>query len=179
MGLKYNDIEGLKTAVPSVVIRPNSYRPTKTQSSIRRVPLFALLKPDELSFFINFVQSNIGDSSNKFIFTLSSDQRPIDDHVPLQLLRRVLKDISIDDGAAEHTFHGFRHTAVSNLSLALLGPLELVKALTDYEKTTYCESNMAYSESTLMHKIAGTPYQVLWVTSHLSVALSITTILPL
>lgn len=34
----------------------------------------------------------------------------------------------------EHTFHGFRHTAVSNLSLALLGPLDLVKALTDYEK---------------------------------------------
>lgn len=134
LGLKYNDIEGLKAATPSVVIRPNSYRSTKTQSSIRRIAIFALLKPDELSFFINFVQSNIGGNSNKFIFTLSSDQRPIDDHIPLQLLRRVLKDISIDDGAAEHTFHGFRHTAVSNLSLALLGPPDLVKALTDYEK---------------------------------------------
>ncbi|KRG35124.1 hypothetical protein AK822_10185 [Psychrobacter sp. P11F6] len=134
LGLKYNDIEGLKTAVPSVVIRPNSYRPTKTQSSIRRVPLFALLKPNELNFFINFVQSNIGDSSNKFIFTLSSDQRPIDDHVPLQLLKRVLKDISVDDNVAEHTFHGFRHTAVSNLSLALLGHPDLVKALTDYDE---------------------------------------------
>jgi len=133
LGLKYNDIEGLKTAVPSVVIRPNSYRPTKTQSSIRRVPLFALLKPNELNFFINFVQSNIGDSSNKFIFTLSSDQRPIDDHVPLQLLKRVLKDISVDDNVAEHTFHGFRHTAVSNLSLALVGHSDLVEALTDYD----------------------------------------------
>lgn len=135
LGLKYNDIEGLKTAVPSVVIRPNSYRPTKTQSSIRRVPLFALLKPNELNFFINFVQSNIGDSSNKFIFTLSSDQRPIDDHVPLQLLKRVLKDISVDDNVAEHTFHGFRHTAVSNLSLALVGPSDLVEALTDYDES--------------------------------------------
>lgn len=135
LGLKYNDIEGLKTSVPSVVIRPNSYRPTKTQSSIRRVPLFALLKPNELNFFINFVQSNIGDSSNKFIFTLSSDQRPIDDHVPLQLLKRVLKDISVDDNAAEHTFHGFRHTAVSNLSLALVGPSDLVEALTDYDES--------------------------------------------
>ncbi|WP_298974658.1 tyrosine-type recombinase/integrase [uncultured Psychrobacter sp.] len=135
LGLKYNDIEGLKTAVPSVVIRPNSYRPTKTQSSIRRVPLFALLKPNELNFFINFVQSNIGDSSNKFIFTLSSDQRPIDDHVPLQLLKRVLKDISVDDNVAEHTFHGFRHTAVSNLSLALVGHSDLVEALTDYDKS--------------------------------------------
>ena len=134
LGLKYNDIEGLKAAAPSVVIRPNSYRSTKTQSSIRRIAVFALLKPDELSFFINFVQSNIGDNSNKFIFTLSSDQRPIDDHVPLQLLKRVLKDISVDNNVAEHTFHGFRHTAVSNLSLALLGDPDLIEALTDYDK---------------------------------------------
>ncbi|MGP5076371.1 hypothetical protein ACTXGZ_12900, partial [Psychrobacter celer] len=134
LGLKYNDIEGLKTATPSVVIRPNSYRPTKTQSSIRRVPLFALLKHDELNFFMNFVQSNIGGTSNKFIFTLSSDQRPIDDHVPLQLLKRVLKDISVDDSAADHTFHGLRHTAVSNLSLALLGHSDLIEALNDYGK---------------------------------------------
>ncbi|MFP3455935.1 tyrosine-type recombinase/integrase [Psychrobacter sp. SIMBA_152] len=135
LGLKYNDIEGLKTATPSVVIRPNSYRPTKTQSSVRRVPLFALLKPDELNFFMNFVQSNIGDNSNKFIFTLSSDQRPIDDHVPLQLLKRVLKDISVDDNVTEHTFHGFRHTAVSNLSLVLVGHSDLVEALTDYDES--------------------------------------------
>ncbi|WP_185156606.1 MULTISPECIES: tyrosine-type recombinase/integrase [Psychrobacter] len=134
LGLKYSDIEGLKAATPSVVIRPNSYRPTKTQSSIRRIALFALLKPDELNFFINFVQSNIGSHSNKFIFTLSSDQRPIDDHVPLQLLKRVLKDMSVDHNVAEHTFHGFRHTAVSNLSLALLGHPDLVEALTDYDE---------------------------------------------
>ncbi|AGP49338.1 hypothetical protein PSYCG_09190 [Psychrobacter sp. G] len=134
LGLKYNDIEGLKAATPSVVIRPNSYRSTKTQSSIRRVAVFALLKHDELDFFMNFVQSNIGGNPNKFIFTLSSDQRPIDDHVPLQLLKRVLKDISVDDNVAEHTFHGFRHTAVSNLSLALLGDPDLVHALTDYDK---------------------------------------------
>ncbi|MDE4454828.1 tyrosine-type recombinase/integrase [Psychrobacter sp. DAB_AL62B] len=135
LGLKYNDIEGLKAAIPSVVIRPNSYRPTKTQSSIRRVALFALLNPDELNFFINFVQSNIGVNPNKFIFTLSSDQRPIDDHVPLQLLKRTLKDISVDDDVAQHTFHGFRHTAVSNLSLVLLGHPDLVEALTDYDKS--------------------------------------------
>ena len=134
LGLKYNDIEGLKAATPSVVIRPNSYRSTKTQSSIRRIAIFALLKPDELRFFINFVQSNIGGNPNKFIFTLSSDYRPIDDHVPLQLLKRVLKDISADDSTAEHTFHGFRHTAVSNLSLALLGHPDLIEALTDYDK---------------------------------------------
>ena len=132
LGLKFNDIEGIKSALPSVVIRPNHYRSTKTKSSIRRVPVFALLKPDELNLFINFVQSNISDNPNKFIFTLSSEQCPIDDHVPLQLLKKVLKDISIDDNVATHTFHGFRHTAVSNLSLVLLGHPDLVQSLTNY-----------------------------------------------
>ena len=132
LGIKYDDIEGLKEATPSVVIRPNSYRPIKTQSSNRRVPIFALLKPDELHFFMTFAQSNIGNNSNKFIFTLSSDQRPIDDHVPLQLLKQVLKDISLDDKFAKHTFHGFRHTAVSNLSLVLLGHPDLIQSLTNY-----------------------------------------------
>ena len=135
LGLKFSDIEGLKVATPSLVIRPNSYRSTKTQSSVRRVPIFALLKPDELHFFMSFVQSNIGDNENKFIFTLSSNQRPIDDHVPLDLLKQVLKDISIDGNVATHTIHGFRHTAVSNLSLVLLGHPDLVQSLTDYDNS--------------------------------------------
>ena len=79
-----------------IIIKPNSYRSTKTQSSIRRIALFALLKPAELNFFINYIQSNIGANNNKFIFTLSVDRRPIDDHIPLQLLKRILKDISTD-----------------------------------------------------------------------------------
>ncbi|MFZ3144093.1 tyrosine-type recombinase/integrase [Psychrobacter glacincola] len=135
LGLKFSDIEGLKVATPSLVIRPNSYRSTKTQSSVRRVPIFALLKPDELHFFMSFVQSNIGDNENKFIFTLSSNQRPIDDHVPLDLLKQVLKDISINGNVATHTIHGFRHTAVSNLSLVLLGHADLVQSLTDYDNS--------------------------------------------
>lgn len=135
LGLKFRDIEGLKVATPSLVIRPNSYRSTKTQSSVRRVPIFALLKPNELHFFMSFVQSNIGDNQNKFIFTLLSDQRPIDDHVPLQLLKQVLKDISIDSDVATYTIHGFRHTAVSNLSLVLLSHPDLVQSLTDYDNS--------------------------------------------
>ena len=135
LGLKFSDIEGLKVATPSLVIRPNSYRSTKTQSSVRRVPIFALLKPDELHFFMSLVQSNIGVNPNKFIFTLSSNQRPIDDHVPLDLLKQVLKDISIEGNVATHTIHGFRHTAVSNLSLVLLGHPDLVQSLTDYDNS--------------------------------------------
>ena len=84
---------------------------------------------------MSLVQSNIGDNENKFIFTLSSNQRPIDDHVPLDLLKQVLKDISINGNVATHTIHGFRHTAVSNLSLVLLGHADLVQSLTDYDNS--------------------------------------------
>lgn len=135
LGLKFNDIEGLNVSEPSIIIKPNSYRSTKTQSSIRRIALFALLKPAELNFFINYIQSNIGANTNKFIFTLSADRRPIEDHIPLQLLKRILKDVSTDKKATNHTFHAFRHTAISNLSLVLLGHIDLIETLTDYDKS--------------------------------------------
>lgn len=134
LGLRYIDIEGLAHGQPSIIVRPNKYRSTKTQGSIRRVAIFALLKPQELEFFINFVESNIGSNSNKFIFTLSSAHQPIDDHVPLQLLKKILTDISVSDESCNFTFHAFRHTAVSNLSLVLNGRQDLIQALTDYNK---------------------------------------------
>jgi len=134
LGLRFIDIEGLDALTPSLVVRSNSHRGLKTASSNRRIPIFALLQPDELAFFIRYVQSNIGINPNHFIFSLSSSQQPIDDHVPLQLLGRILKNISIDDDALNHTFHAFRHTAVSNLALALCGDTELTRALTDYSE---------------------------------------------
>lgn len=132
LGLRYIDIEVLSQGQPSVIVRPNKYRSTKTQGSIRRIAIFALLKPQELMFFINYVQSNIGNNPNKFIFTLSNSHQPIDDHVPLQLLRQILKDISIEKEPPNFTFHAFRHTAISNLSLVLNGRQDLITALTDY-----------------------------------------------
>lgn len=133
LGLRYIDIEGLDEPTPSVVVRNNSYRRLKNASSNRRIFIFALLKPKELAFFVRYVQSNIGTNPNNFIFTLSSAQSPVDDHVPLQLLRRILQDISGNEGTISYTFHAFRHTAVSNLSLVLHGHLDLVEALTDYD----------------------------------------------
>lgn len=135
LGLKFNDIEGLPQSQPSVVIRPNNYRSTKTQSSIRRIPVFALLRPDELTLFLSFIQSNIGTNPNRFIFTLSSDRQPLHDHAPLQLFKRILKDITIKgDSEINHTFHGFRHTAITNLSLVLMGHKHLIQSLTDYDE---------------------------------------------
>ncbi|WP_348549581.1 site-specific integrase [Psychrobacter sp. KFRI-CH2-11] len=134
LGLRFIDIEGLDTLMPSIVVRSNSYRGLKTASSNRRIPIFALLQPDELAFFIRYAQSSIGINPNHFMFSLSSSKNPVDDHVPLQLLKRLLNDISIDDNQLSHTFHAFRHTAVSNLALLLCGDTELTCALTDYNE---------------------------------------------
>jgi len=134
LGLKFIDIEGLDASKPSIVVRNNSYRGLKTASSNRRIPVFALLQPDELAFFIRYVQSNIGINPNHFIFSLSSSQQPVEDHVPLQLLKQVLNNISGKDNALNHTFHAFRHTAVSNLSLVLCADTTLTCAITDYNE---------------------------------------------
>ena len=135
LGLRYIDIEGLNSPSPSLVVRSNPYRDLKTAGSNRRIPIYALLQPDELELFIRYTQSTVGLNPRSFIFTLSSEKTPIDDHVPLQLLRRILQDIPKKPGnKPEQTFHAFRHTAVTNLSLVLCGDTELVKALTDYNE---------------------------------------------
>ncbi|CAM4222180.1 site-specific integrase [Psychrobacter arenosus] len=132
LGLRYIDVEGRSSDQPSIVIRPNQYRSLKTQGSNRRCPVFALLKPAELELFKNYISTHIGNNPNKFIFTLSISPTVIDASLPLELLRRVLKDVSDDSTAPNHTLHGFRHTAISNLSLVLNGPMAMVEALTDY-----------------------------------------------
>ncbi|WP_201530063.1 hypothetical protein [Psychrobacter frigidicola] len=43
LGLRYADIEGFTLGEPSLVVRPNIYRSTKTQGSIRRVAAFSFL----------------------------------------------------------------------------------------------------------------------------------------
>ena len=166
LGLRYIDIEVLSQGQPSVIVRPNKYRSTKTQGSIRRIAIFALLKPQELRFFINYVQSNIGHNPNKFIFTLSNSHQPIDDHVPLQLLRQVLKDISIEKAPPNFTFHAFRHTAVSNLSLVLNGRQDLITALTDY----HCDDVLRIKHGLLGEHIEGSDrwYGLSGIMGHLS-----------
>ena len=134
LGLKFIDIEGLDALTPSLVVRSNSYRGLKTASSNRRIPIFALLQPDELALFIRYVQSNIGINPNHFMFSLSSSQQPVEDHVPLQLLKHILNNTSDKDNALSHTFHAFRHTAVSNLSLVLCADSTLTCAMTDYNE---------------------------------------------
>ncbi|MBF2719668.1 MULTISPECIES: tyrosine-type recombinase/integrase [unclassified Psychrobacter] len=127
LGLRYADIEGFTLGEPSLVIRPNIYRSTKTQGSIRRVAAFSLLSDEELNFFNRYVQLNKLNKTD-YIFSPSYDKYPIDDAEPLAVLRKILSLLE----AKDHTFHAFRHTAITNLSLILNADDQLVKTLTGY-----------------------------------------------
>ncbi|MFZ3075976.1 MAG: site-specific integrase [Psychrobacter glacincola] len=133
LGLKYADIEGIQQGKPSVIVRPNHYRLIKTDNSIREVPLFALLKPSELALFIKFITINKTKNIQRFIFTLSSSQLPLADHVPIKLLKLLYQDIG-GSNDVRMTFHGLRHTAMTNLALVMQGHPDLVNSLTDYDQ---------------------------------------------
>lgn len=133
LGLKYADIEGMKQGKPSVMIRPNHYRLIKTDNSIREIPLFALLKPSELALFIKFISINETRNDQRFIFTLSSSHLPLADHVPIKLLNLLHQDIGGSDDV-RMMFHGFRHTAMTNLALVMQGHPDLVMSMTDYDQ---------------------------------------------
>ncbi|WP_426138744.1 tyrosine-type recombinase/integrase [Psychrobacter sp. TWR1-1-1] len=128
LGLRYADIEGFALGEPSLVVRPNIYRSTKTQGSIRRVAAFSLLSDEELNFFNRYVQLNELNKTD-YIFSPSFDKYPIDDAEPLAVLRRIL---SLFEEAKDHTFHAFRHTAITNFSLILNADNQLAKTLTGY-----------------------------------------------
>ena len=128
LGLRYADIEGFTLGEPSLVVRPNIYRSTKTQGSIRRVAAFSLLSDEELNFFNRYVQLNELNKTD-YIFSPSFDKYPIDDTEPLVVLRKIL---SLFEEAKDHTFHAFRHTAITNFSLILNADDQLVKTLTGY-----------------------------------------------
>ncbi len=133
LGLKYADIEGMQRDKPSVIVRPNHYRLIKTDNSIREVPLFALLKPSELALFIKFISINKTKNDQRFIFTLSSSHLPLADHVPIKLLNLLHQDIG-GSHDVRMMFHGFRHTAMTNLALVMQGHPDLVMSLTDYDE---------------------------------------------
>ena len=168
LGLRYIDVEGRSSDQPSIVIRPNQYRSLKTQGSNRRCPVFALLKPAELELFKNYIATHIGNNPNKFVFTLSISPTVIDASLPLELLRRVLKDISDDSTAPNHTLHGFRHTAISNLSLVLNGPMAMVEALTDYNSEDVDRIKTGMLGETITIATASKWYALSGLVGHLS-----------
>lgn len=116
LGLKFSDIELLSTPHPSLLIRPNEHRSIKTEGSIRRVPIFAVLTQDELNFVSDFLKLSKADKLNQLIFVFADSMQGIGDFLPNNLLEQILTDIA---ATQEITLHGLRHCAATNLALSL------------------------------------------------------------
>ena len=129
LGIQTKDIEGLQLDEPSIIVRPNAYRKLKNYSSRRRVPIYALLTPKELVLFIRYVRSKIGQGSGTYLFSTMASSHPIDLDEPLTLLRTMMNYIG---EGKDVTFHGLRHTAITNLAMLTGSNSKAVAALTGY-----------------------------------------------
>lgn len=132
LGLSFFDIEGRYSNEPNIIVRANQHRSIKSQSARRRVNLTALLKPDEMTLFLDYIALHmpIKTKLSQPVFSLSTDNLTMPAHVPLQLLKTIMSDILGDNS---FTFHSLRHTAVTNMALVFAGHADLQKRLTDYD----------------------------------------------
>lgn len=131
LGLTFGDLEALYSDEPSLVIRPNLHRSTKTEGSIRRIPFFGLLTQSEITFATNYLRSQHGGKASRLVFSFSDSQIALPTHFPLQFFRQLLADIGADDSI---TFHAFRHCTLTNLALVLNADTALASRLTGYQE---------------------------------------------
>lgn len=135
IGIKVSDIadiyvsnDGLIVEEPKIWLRPNRYRRLKSSSASRVIPLACLLKQDEKKLFIEHYHYQKR-SKRTYLFSQGSGKQPL----PSQFFRNMMKVIwDRLIGGHGFTFHSFRHTAISHLTL-LLRKSPLVSVMTDYE----------------------------------------------
>ena len=128
LGIKYSDIENLDSGKPSIIVRPNQHRRLKTDVSNRRIPIYAFMMPEELQFVLDFLQSNRSNDKHQLVFTLSNSKERLPSTFVNKLLDNILDDIDLRK--ISHVVHGFRHTAISNISLILNNNIRLASTLT-------------------------------------------------
>ncbi len=129
--LQYKDIERGKEL--SFIIRASYTGKLKTASAFRRIPVWALLKEDELALLRDYLTSNVKKTNlNTVVFTVSDAPHKLPSEFPSRLFNVLLNNILIDNN---YSLHSFRHTTLSNLALILSGRQELISDLTDYSPT--------------------------------------------
>jgi integrase len=133
MGLKYGDIE--RVSGLSFIIRRN----LKTGSAYRRIPVGALLKPEELKNLYKYLsdeKKQKKNDANPWVFTLNHDS-PLPKNTLYNLVKTLLAQV-LGDQPHKYNVHTFRHTALSNLSLILSARAPLIEHLTDYNTEDCC-----------------------------------------
>ena len=134
-GMRINEIAGIKlknvkgNSDTSVLLTPNPYLRLKSSSAKRRVLLAALLKKDELEVVTSFIaqQQRMGVS---YLFSQGVGTQPLPTYFFSNLMR-VLWDGALGQDNHNYTFHSLRHTAISQLALAINGSV-LAQVMTDY-----------------------------------------------
>jgi len=130
-GILFNDVEwGTEL---SFLVRNNDERYVKTSSAFRRIPVWALLKPDELRLLRSHLEDG-WDACKKnkkaSVFSVSNSMSSLRKALPSDLFKLIVDQILIKH---DYSFHSLRHTAISNLSLILIARQDLVEHLTDYD----------------------------------------------
>lgn len=115
-------------------IRDNRYGNNKTQSSLRKVPAGVLLTSNEYQEFHKYIthrKENLKDQKQALVFSM-----PNTPFIPLDAnaLSSVIKQILIEQGLPELTFHHFRHSALSNLLLVVEKEFDLVQKYVGYSE---------------------------------------------
>ena len=134
-GMRINEIAGIKlknvkgNSDISVLLTPNPYLRLKSSSAKRRVLLAALLKKDELEVVTSFIaqQQRMGVS---YLFSQGVSKQPLPTYFFSNLMR-VLWDGVLGQDNHNYTFHSLRHTAISQLALAI-NDSALAEVMTDY-----------------------------------------------
>ena len=124
----YTDEHGQSIEQPQIWLRPNRYRRLKSSSASRVIPINCLLKKDELEQFIQLYHQQKR-LKRGYLFSQGSGDQPL----PSVFFSNLMKTIW-DRMLGEHdfTFHAFRHTAISQLSL-VLSKSPLAQVMTDYD----------------------------------------------
>ena len=136
-GMRINEIAGIKlknvkeSSDISIVLTPNPYLRLKSSSAKRRVLLEALLKKDELRIVTLFIaqQERMGAS---YLFSQGVSKQPLPTYFFSNLMR-ILWDRVLGQDNHNYTFHSLRHTAISQLALAINGSA-LAEVMTDYSQ---------------------------------------------
>ena len=134
-GMRINELAGIKLKNVkallniSIVLTPNPYLRLKSSSAKRRVVLAALLKEDELKIVTLFIaqQERMGAS---YLFSQGASRQPLPTYFFSNLMR-ILWDRVLGQDNHNYTFHSFRHTAISQLALAI-NQSTLAQVMTDY-----------------------------------------------
>ena len=135
IGIKVGDIADISSINgyfiehPKMILRPNRYRRLKSSSAKRVIPIDSLLKADELKQFIAHYNQQHR-LKRLYLFSQGSGDQPLPP-VFFNNMMKIIWDRLL--GNHDFTFHSFRHTAISQMTLVLSGS-PLAQVMTDYDK---------------------------------------------